>query len=206
MSRELNKIFDVQSRQARRDILDKFDLTADDKNKVLNKIGNGSSGGDNFIMSAYYISLFIKSPVKSLICDIVNDVVIFNGGTGFASNNIIILKNDGDEYTLQESLSPYANLLTFTKIKNGLIIKRHTSIGLCPNIGDKQLTICGDDSIPEITGQWTQYTNANNGWISNNFVGCRRTYIDVFNSSKTLLPGKVVCNSPHNTKFTLEII
>lgn len=42
MSRELNKIFDVQSRKARRDILDKFDLSADDKNKVLNKINNGS--------------------------------------------------------------------------------------------------------------------------------------------------------------------
>lgn len=45
MSRELNKIFDVQSRQARIDILDKFDLSADDKNKVLNKIAN--SGGNN---------------------------------------------------------------------------------------------------------------------------------------------------------------
>lgn len=39
MSRELNKIFDVKSRQARRDILDKFDLSKEDKNKVLNKIG-----------------------------------------------------------------------------------------------------------------------------------------------------------------------
>jgi hypothetical protein len=44
MSRELNKIFDVQSRQARKDILDKFDLTKDDKNKVLNKIDGGASG------------------------------------------------------------------------------------------------------------------------------------------------------------------
>lgn len=48
MSRELNKIFDVKSRQARRDILDKFDLSKEDKNKVLNKIdsaGGESSGG-----------------------------------------------------------------------------------------------------------------------------------------------------------------
>ena len=45
MSRELNKIFDVQSRKARRDILDKFDLSADDKNKVLNKINNASGSG-----------------------------------------------------------------------------------------------------------------------------------------------------------------
>ena len=44
MGRELNKIFDVQSREARRDILDKFDLTAEDKNKVLNKIDSGGSG------------------------------------------------------------------------------------------------------------------------------------------------------------------
>ena len=51
MSRELNKIFDVKSRQARRDILDKFDLSKEDKNKVLNKIdsGGGTSGdsGEN---------------------------------------------------------------------------------------------------------------------------------------------------------------
>lgn len=45
MKRELNKIFDVQSREARRDILDKFDLTSDDKNKVLNKIDIGGSSG-----------------------------------------------------------------------------------------------------------------------------------------------------------------
>ena len=47
MSRELNKIFDVKSRQARRDILDKFDLSKEDKNKVLNKIDSsgGQSGG-----------------------------------------------------------------------------------------------------------------------------------------------------------------
>ena len=47
MSRQLNKIFDVQSRQARRDILDKFDLSADDKNKTLNKINSGSGSGSN---------------------------------------------------------------------------------------------------------------------------------------------------------------
>lgn len=46
MSRELNKIFDVKSRQARRDILDKFDLSKEDKNKVLNKIDSGG-GSDN---------------------------------------------------------------------------------------------------------------------------------------------------------------
>ena len=45
MSRELNKIFDVKSRKARRDILNKFELSAEDKNKILNKIGTG--GGDN---------------------------------------------------------------------------------------------------------------------------------------------------------------
>lgn len=46
MSRELNKIFDVKSRQARRDILDKFDLSKEDKNKVLNKIDSGGSNGE----------------------------------------------------------------------------------------------------------------------------------------------------------------
>lgn len=57
MSRELNKIFDVKSRQARRDILDKFDLSKEDKNKVLNKIdsGGGESGGSsNFDDIIYY--------------------------------------------------------------------------------------------------------------------------------------------------------
>lgn len=62
MSRELSKIFDVKSRQARRDILDKFDLSKEDKNKVLNKIdsaggetgggGSGSGSGDEYII--YY--------------------------------------------------------------------------------------------------------------------------------------------------------
>lgn len=56
MSRELNKIFDVKSRQARRDILDKFDLSKEDKNKVLNKIDSaGSNGeGEGNIAGEYY--------------------------------------------------------------------------------------------------------------------------------------------------------
>lgn len=44
MSRELNKIFDVKSREAQRAILDKFDITANDKNKVLNKITSNGGG------------------------------------------------------------------------------------------------------------------------------------------------------------------
>lgn len=56
MSRELNKIFDVKSRQARRDILDKFDLSKEDKNKVLNKIdsGSGESGGSGNLNDLIY--------------------------------------------------------------------------------------------------------------------------------------------------------
>lgn len=53
MKRELNKIFDVQSREARRDILDKFDLSADDKNKVLSKIDSGN-GNEGVIDSTIY--------------------------------------------------------------------------------------------------------------------------------------------------------
>ena len=59
MSRELNKIFDVKSRQARRDILDKFDLSKDDKNKVLNKIdsGGGESGENSGNSNAQIIGM-----------------------------------------------------------------------------------------------------------------------------------------------------
>ncbi len=69
MSRELNKIFDVKSRQARRDILDKFDLSKDDKNKVLNKIDN--SGGDsNGIKWEYYrLGEQDKNSIFTAICD-----------------------------------------------------------------------------------------------------------------------------------------
>lgn len=44
MNRELNKIFDAKTREARRRILDKFDISNEDKNEVLNKIGKSSSG------------------------------------------------------------------------------------------------------------------------------------------------------------------
>lgn len=54
MSRELNKIFDVKTRQARRDILDKFDLSKEDKNKVLNKIGTSGGGERGNIAGEYY--------------------------------------------------------------------------------------------------------------------------------------------------------
>lgn len=52
MNRELNKIFDVKTREARRRILDKFDISNEDKNEVLNKIeegGSNSDGGDSSI-------------------------------------------------------------------------------------------------------------------------------------------------------------
>lgn len=42
---ELNKIFDVKSREARRKILDNYPISANDKNEILNKIGNSSGEG-----------------------------------------------------------------------------------------------------------------------------------------------------------------
>lgn len=47
MTRELNKIFDAKTREARRRILDKFDISNEDKNEVLNKIENSDGGGDS---------------------------------------------------------------------------------------------------------------------------------------------------------------
>lgn len=38
--RELNKLFDVKSREGKRKILNKFDINAEDKNKVLNKLSS----------------------------------------------------------------------------------------------------------------------------------------------------------------------
>ena len=42
---ELNKIFDVKSREARRKILDNYPISANDKNEILNKIGNSGEEG-----------------------------------------------------------------------------------------------------------------------------------------------------------------
>ena len=99
MERELNKIFDVQSRKARRDILDKFDLTADDKNKVLNKIGGGSGGEpstieyldlantDPNITSDYWTLSFIA---LSLYCKVIDgeNVYITPSGTAMSQNPV----------------------------------------------------------------------------------------------------------------------
>ena len=43
--RKLSDIFKTNNREARRKILDKFDITAADKNEVLNKIATNSIGG-----------------------------------------------------------------------------------------------------------------------------------------------------------------
>lgn len=51
---ELNKIFDVKSREARRKILDNYPISANDKNEILNKIGN--SGGE--VGKARYFKVF----------------------------------------------------------------------------------------------------------------------------------------------------
>lgn len=96
MKRELNKIFDVQSREARRDILDKFDLTAEDKNKVLNKINSGGCDNDKII---YYelnnLSNFELSNIRisiiamcAQIKTIVDSVVIFATAYAVLDENI----------------------------------------------------------------------------------------------------------------------
>lgn len=65
MSRELNKIFDVKSRQARRDILDKFDLSKEDKNKVLNKIDSGDNGSSDDQNELLYYKLIENKNLES---------------------------------------------------------------------------------------------------------------------------------------------
>lgn len=62
MSRELNKIFDVKSREAQRAILDKFDITASDKNEVLNKIALNGGGGSEIKHRYYKLTI---SPTES---------------------------------------------------------------------------------------------------------------------------------------------
>lgn len=51
---ELNKIFDVKSREARRKILDNYPISANDKNEILNKIGSSSGEGEGNIAGEYY--------------------------------------------------------------------------------------------------------------------------------------------------------
>lgn len=107
MSRELNKIFDVQSRKARRDILDKFDLSADDKNKVLNKIGNGSSGGDN------------KDGVMEII-------VSFEGYTQEGPYSLDFCTNGQVDYDSNEIIPYNSKFDVFERLGNGE--------GIIPNI------------------------------------------------------------------------
>ena len=71
MKRELNKIFDVKSREARRDILNKFDLTSDDKNKVLNKIVDAN----NTQKTIYYeFNDFFKDENASQFIELFNNL------------------------------------------------------------------------------------------------------------------------------------
>lgn len=51
---ELNKIFDVKSREARRKILDNYPISANDKNEILNKIGSNGGEGGNVGNTIYY--------------------------------------------------------------------------------------------------------------------------------------------------------
>lgn len=44
MGRELNKVFDAKTRKDKRRILDKFDISKEDKNEFLNKIDNSGGG------------------------------------------------------------------------------------------------------------------------------------------------------------------
>ena len=44
MGRELNKFFDAKTREGKRRILDKFDISKEDKNEFLNKIDNSGGG------------------------------------------------------------------------------------------------------------------------------------------------------------------
>lgn len=51
---ELNKIFDVKSREARRKILDNYPISANDKNEILNKIGSSGGEGGKVGNTIYY--------------------------------------------------------------------------------------------------------------------------------------------------------
>ena len=43
--RNLNNIFKTNNRQAQRRVLDKFDISREDKNKTLNELNNSNGGG-----------------------------------------------------------------------------------------------------------------------------------------------------------------
>ena len=94
MSRELNKIFDVKSRQARRDILDKFDLSKEDKNKVLNKI-DACKNDDKIIY--YEVTSAIKDFTSDERLMYFDGFKLLNGGTCHFMNSIMfnmIVQND----------------------------------------------------------------------------------------------------------------
>ena len=88
---ELNKIFDVKSREARRKILDNYPISANDKNEILNKIGNSSGGEGGNI-------------------DAGNTQMLFN----FITYNII----SGLEYHYMASIDLCAKKVIYSKYKD----------------------------------------------------------------------------------------
>lgn len=68
MNRELNKIFDAKTREARRRILDKFDISNEDKNEVLNKIEeSGSDNGDGDASTIEYLDITNVASYKEIL-------------------------------------------------------------------------------------------------------------------------------------------
>lgn len=51
--RNLNNIFKTNNRQAQRKILDKFDISKEDKNKTLNELADANGGGNGGSVSKY---------------------------------------------------------------------------------------------------------------------------------------------------------
>lgn len=68
---ELNKVFDAPTREAKRKILDNYPISADDKNKFLNKVGNGgdSSTTEYIDIRGYDIATYSYS---FFLCSIYN--------------------------------------------------------------------------------------------------------------------------------------
>ena len=61
MDKQLNKVFDATNRKDRRKILDCFDLSKDDKNKVLNKLENnvddGGAGDESVVLASFEVQV-----------------------------------------------------------------------------------------------------------------------------------------------------
>lgn len=127
MSRELNKIFGTNRKGARK-IIDKFDISKEDKNKVLDNLENSSqsNGGGNNI-TYYKVNLDNASDdnfhmVKILACMVAAEIKAIYGESGYGFSNFLIAPGGYAINNAKDNFKPLAiGVPSYIKIVTGLL-------------------------------------------------------------------------------------